>query len=350
MHAAAAFVPAALVIGERQSFTGKDLITALALAYDLSARVSEANRTEQSYPHSFHPSAVFTTFGVAAITGYGLQLDPEQYINAYGLAGSVAAGLIAWVDDPSEHSRSYGMGVSVRNGITAGLLAEKGFGGPQGIFDPMKYNIYDAFSGAMHLEELTRDLGSKYYIEQMDGFKQYPCCGDIHSGLDALLKIIKEHSIQPGEIAQITHFVKESRRLIIDNNPLHSHNAQYIMSIAAVDGQIRWNDFLIDRLKESEIKSMHKKTRLVGTAELESSLSSAPAIVEVRTTNGNIYQKRVDYRKGHSLNPFTPEELEDKFTTLAAPAVGQSRAHEIIDLIRRLDELGDVRKLVSRMS
>jgi 2-methylcitrate dehydratase PrpD len=350
MHAAAAFVPTILVMGERQGLSGKDILTALALAYDISGRVSEANRTEHSYPHSFHPSAVFTTFGTAAIAGYALQLDAGRFVNAYGLAGNVASGLIAWVDDPSEHSRSYGIGVSARNGVTAGLLAEKGFGGPQGIFDPMKYNIYDAFSGAMHLEELTKGLGVEYRIEQQDGFKLYPCCGDIHTGLDALLKIIQENQLQPEDIAQITHQVKETRRPIIDNNPLHSHNAQYIMAIAAVDRQIRWNDFLHDRLEEPSIATIFAKTRLVGNSELESSPSAAPAIVDVHTQDGRTFSERVDFRKGHSQNPFTPEELCQKYKDLATPAVGVVRAKEIMDMIQHLEEVENVRILVDKMT
>ena len=262
----------------------------------------------------------------------------------------MASGLIAWVDDPSEHSRSYGIGVSARNGVTAGLLAEKGFGGPQGIFDPMKYNIYDAFSGAMHLEELTKGLGVEFYIAQQDGFKLYPCCGDIHTGLDALLRIIQEHDLQPENIARVIHQVKESRRPVIDNNPLHSHNAQYIMAIAAVDRQIRWNDFLYDRLEEPSIAAMYAKTQLVGTSELENSPSAAPAIVDVHTKDGRTFTKRVDYRKGHRQNPFTPEELCQKYMDLAIPAVGVARAREIMEMVQRLEEVENVRILVDKMT
>jgi 2-methylcitrate dehydratase PrpD len=335
-------------MGERQRVDGATFIASLALAYDVAGRVSEANRTEGAYPHSFHPSAVFGTFGAAAIAGYDLKLDPSRFINAYGLAGNVASGLIAWVDDPTEHSRSYGIGVAARNGVTAGLLAEMGFGGPRGIFDPMKYNIYDAFSGAMHLEALTRNLGNQFYIERADGFKQYPCCGDIHSGIDALLAIISEHDLHSDEIAQITHMVKETRRPVIDNNPLRSHCSQYIMALAAVERQIRWDDFLRDRREEPAIGAMARRTRLVGAPELADS-PSAPAIVEVVTTDGLTFRKRVDSAKGRSENPLSQAELEAKFVRLAASAVGEARALEIIATVRRLEELTDIRELIELM-
>ena len=319
MHAAAVFVPTVLVMGERQNLSGEDVIAALALAYDIAGRISQANRSETSYPHSFHPSAVFGTFGAAAITGYALHLDADRFVNCYGLAGNVASGLIAWVDDPTEHSRSYGIGVAAHNGVNAGLLAERGFGGPRGIFDPMKYNVFDAFSGAMHVEEITRDLGEDFYIEQADGYKQYPCCGDIHSGLDALLAIRAEHHLSPQDIAQITHLVKPGRSQVIDNNPLRSHCSQYILAVAAVDGQIKWDDFINDRRVEPAIGVLASKTRLAGAPELESSAGAAPAIVEVTTIDGRTFRKRVDFAKGRSQNPLTHVELEQKFVRLATP-------------------------------
>ncbi|MCZ6678252.1 MAG: MmgE/PrpD family protein [Candidatus Poribacteria bacterium] len=349
MHAAAVFVPTALVMGERQKLDGKTLIAALALAYDVAARVSEASRTEHSYPHSFHPSAVFGTFGAAVITGYALKLDAPRFVNTCGLAGNVASGLIAWVDDPTEHSRSYGIGVAARNGVTAGLLAERGFGGPQGIFDPMKYNIFDAFSGTMHLEELTRDLGSEFYIERADGFKQYPCCGDIHSGIDALLGIMSEHNLHPNEIVQITHKVKATRRPVIDNNPLRSHCAQYIMAIAAIEREIRWDDFLHDRRDEPAISEMTRRIHLMEAPELSDSPGAAPAIVEVKTSRGQLLSKRVDFAKGRSENPLSQAELEAKFVRWAAPVVGEARALEIIAAVQRLEELTDICELIALM-
>ena len=349
IHAAAVFVPTALVMCERQGLDGKTFIAALALAYDVAARVSDANRTDDSYPHSFHPSAVFGTFGAAAITGYTLSLDAKRFVNAYGLAGNVASGLIAWVDDPTEHSRSYGIGVAARNGVTAGLLAERGFGGPQGIFDQMKYNIFDAFSGAMHLEELTQNLGTEFYIERADGFKQYPCCGDIHSGIDALLKIISEHELHIGEISQIIHKVKETRRPVIDNNPLRSHCAQYIMAVAAVEREIRWDDFLLDRRQEDVIGAMAQRVSLIDSPELAHSPAAAPAIVEVKTNRGETFSERVDFAKGRSENPLTQSELEAKFIKWAIPVVGEVRALQIISTVQRLEELTDIRELIELM-
>jgi 2-methylcitrate dehydratase PrpD len=256
---------------------------------------------------------------------------------------------MAWLDDPSEHSRAYGIGIAARNGVTAALLAERGFGGPEGIFDAMKYNIFDAFSGEMHLAELTRDLGSDFYIEQADGFKQYPCCGDIHSGLDALLAILAEEGVESGQIATIIHYVRPERHAVIDNNPLRSHNAQYIMAVAAVNRAIQWDDFLEDRRAQPQTQALFRKVRLEKLAELDHSPGAAPAIVEVKTVTGQKYRRRVDFAKGRTQNPFSPTELEQKFVRLATTVVDEERAKHIIQVVNRLEELSDASDLVTLM-
>jgi 2-methylcitrate dehydratase PrpD len=350
LHNAAVCVPTALVMGERQSSSGADLLTSLILGYDVADRVAKANLTPHAYPHSFHPSAVFGTFGAAAIAGHMLGLDSDQFTNAYGLAGNIAGGLVAWINDPSEHSRPFGIGIAARNGIMAALLAERGFGGPEAVFDGRKYNIFDAYSGVMDLSQITRGLGTDYAIARHEGFKRYPCCNDIHTGLDALLAILLEHSIETSDIASITHKVREQRRPIIDNNPLKSHNAQYIMAVAAVERKLEWDDFLKDRRGEPEIGQIFERTRLVGAEELAGSPYHAPAIVEVQLKDGHVFREQVDIARGHRLNPMTRSELEEKFTGFSVPIVGEDRSEAIIEVINGLEALPDVRQLIELLN
>jgi 2-methylcitrate dehydratase PrpD len=346
LHNAAVCVPTALVMAERQSANGADLLTAVILGYDVADRVAKANRTPHSYPHSFHPSAVFGTFGAVAIAGRLLGLDEAQFANAYGLAGNIAAGLVAWINDPTEHSRPFGIGVAARNGVMTALLASKGFGGPEAVFDARKYNIFDAYSGAMDLSQITRGLGTDFAVSRHEGFKKYPCCNDIHSGLDALLKILAEHGLETNEIASITHLVKEDRRPIIDRNPLKSHNAQYIMAVAAAERKVLWDDFLKDRRDEPAIGEIFEHTQLVGAEELADSPHHAPAIVEVRTRDGRSFREQVDMARGHRLNPMSRNELESKFFGFAVPIVGEARAKAIVDLVNDLESVDSARELI----
>ncbi len=344
-HASAVLVPAALAMAERQHAHGRAFITALVLGYDVCARVGEACRTEQSYPHSFHLSAVFGHFGAAAVAGHILGLDESQFTNALGLAGINAAGLVNWVTDLSENSRPYVLGVAAANGLRAALLAQMGFGGPPAILDPTRYNIYDAFSGEMHLDRLTLRLGEEFWIKNILGYKVYPSCLDIHTGLDAFLKIMSQARLTAQDIDAITHRVKSTRAPIIDNNALKSHNAQYMLAVAAVRGRIVPTDILEDQRADPQVRDMFQRVRLVGDPGLDSKEADRPAVVEVATRDGRRFVEAVDWPKGSTRNPLSREELEGKFMSLATTVLPVDRAEAIACLVNRLETVCDIGEL-----
>jgi 2-methylcitrate dehydratase PrpD len=388
-HAAAVLVPTALTVGEREHADGRALIAALALGYDVAARIDRACDPGTPYPHSFHPSAVFGHFGAAATAGHLLKLDTQQFVHALGLAGINAGGLIAWVNDPTEDSRPYVIGMAAHGGVLAALLAKMGMGGPLGIADDVKYSIYAAFSGSMKLEEVTRDLGEVFWITRYGGFKRYPCCGDIHSGIDALLKIVAENDLRPAEILEIIHRVHPSRAQVIDNNPLKSHCAQYILAVAAVRREIDSDAIVTDlRLTDPLIHDLSQRTRLIGACVAPTPLRGVPppppanealgvgsAIVEVRTRDGRVFREAV--RPSHlrpeaahvtdphspepgmrsspeaagrgqdgEEQPFTRAELEEKFMKLATARISPDRAAQLLKMVNTLETLDDTARLM----
>ena len=349
-HAGAVLVPVALAMAERQKANGRTFITALVLGIEVAARVGEACRTSHSYPHSFHTSAVFGHFGAAACAAHVVGLKEEEFANALGLAGMNATGLINWVTDLTEHSRPYVIGVASSNGVQSALLAQLGFGGPPAILDPTKFNIYEAFSDEMHLERLTKDLGDKYWIMDNLGYKPYPCCYDIFTGLDALLSIMHDNGLTGQDVEGIVHRVKNDRAPTIDNNALKSHNAQYILAVAAARGGIMPDDILDDQRSDAQVMDMFRRVRLIGDMELDKKAASRPAVVEVTTRGGHKFSQAVDWPRGSLQNPLSQTELEAKFMRLATTVTSSNRASEIASLISHLEQVDNVAELASLLS
>ncbi|NQW18807.1 MAG: MmgE/PrpD family protein [Chloroflexi bacterium] len=347
MHAAAVFVPTVLTVGEHLNSSGRDVVAALALAYDVGCRISDAADPgpEIAYPHSFHPSAVFGHFGAAAAAGHLFQLNEEQFVNALGLAGINATGMINWVSDPTEDSRPFVIGVAAQSGTRASMLAKKGMGGPILILDDAKFSIYDAYSMEMHLDRLLDGLGQHHRILDADGFKRYPCCGDIHSGLDGVLSLMSMHGLKASDIESITHRVKPGRVEIIDDNSLKSHNSQYILSVAAVTGKIDPDDILIDRRSDPAVSDLYSRALLLPEPALDEITDGAPAIVEIQTRKGDLLSKRVDYSKGRVQNPLSASELEEKFMRWSMTRMSEDQAREIVEVTGRLEQLEDVGEL-----
>jgi len=350
-HAAAVLVPTVLTVGEYVQASGRQVIAALALAYDLAARIDDAAATAHSYPHSFHPSAVFGHFGAAVAAGALLGLDADGFERALGLAGLNAGGLIVWINDPSEDSRPFVIGVAAQSGVRAALLAARGYGGPLGIVDAGKYDIYDAFSGEHHPERLTAGLGTDFRILSAGGYKRYPCCGDIHTGLDALLAILARHDLPPERIARITHAVHPERFNVIDNNPLRSHCAQYIMAVAAVERGITPDVILVDRRQtDPRVAAMAARTTLVADEAFRAGAAGQGAWVEVETTDGAVYREEVSHFRGTLRNPLTPAEIRAKFFDFAGRRLGAGRAEAVAGLVDRLETLPDIGALMAALA
>ncbi|MHB8644385.1 MAG: MmgE/PrpD family protein [Thermomicrobiales bacterium] len=347
MHGAAIVLPAALAIAESRGLSGADLLGALVLGIDVACRVSYAIGPNALYARGFHPSAICGAFGAAAAAGNLLRLDPERMANAFGLASTQAAGLLAWSSDPTEQSRPFNPGIAARNGVTAALLAEAGFGAPQRIFDPTaKYNVYRAWSDTAAPEMLVDALHTRYFIMEL-AIKLYSCCAFLHPALDGILALVGS-GVVPQQVDAITLRFARSGTAIIDNNPLRSHCAQYILPIGLIRQHILIDDILTDRRDDPRIADLSHRVLVVPDDALEQFYPDRyPSIVELHLRGGGTVQERVDWPRGYPQNPVSAEELTEKFLGLAGGTIGQTEAARLAALIGQIETLAPLDELVS---
>src|SRR5579863_6632365 len=297
MHAIAVVGPAALAVGERQRSSGRDVLAAIVVGIDVACRVSYALSGPALYARGFHPTCVAGTFGAMAAASRLFGLKGRILRNAFGLAGTEASGLLTWVSDPTEHSRPFNMGLAARHGTFAAHLASCGFGGPPTIFEG-KYPLGQAFTGQWREDELFEGLGRQFKVMELY-FKQYTCCAFIHPGLDGLLEIQKSESILHGEIERITLRFPKSGYKIIDNNPLRSHCAQYVLALAAVKGYVHFYDILHDQRADPQIRSLSERIEVIGDDDLDRTYPDLyRSCIEVVTSSGARYARDVVYPKG----------------------------------------------------
>ncbi|MEM3684532.1 MAG: MmgE/PrpD family protein [Conexivisphaerales archaeon] len=340
-HVAAVIVPTALTVAEAQRLSGKDLLTALVVGYDIETRVANGLNPTALYDRGFHPSAVAGSFGAAATAGSLLRLTKDQQKIAFGLAGLQASGLLAWVTDHTENSRPFQMGFAARNGVTSALLAKEGFGAPPDIIQG-KNGILGAFTDNPRPERFVEDLGKRHTIMEA-AFKLYSCCAFIHPGADALLSIMRENNLKSRDIESIDLHFPAPGAGIIDNNELKSHNAQYILPILAVQGEVNIDDILFERRTDPEINRLSKNTHLIYDKELAPFFPKAyVSIVVVTTKGGKQYKARVDHAKGTQQNPVDMSEIESKFYRLTAEELSKSKATKLVDMVKRIEDAKNI--------
>ena len=350
VHPAATIVPTCLAVGEREKADGKNFLLAFVLGVDIDCRVSLALNPRVLYDRGFHPSSIAGTIGAVAAAGRLLRLEKKEYPIALGLAAQQTSGLLAWKEDYSENSRPFNHSIAARNGVTAALLAKQGFGGPPDIFEGI-YDIFRAYSseGEYDLDQLTRGLGTDFHIMGL-AFKRYSCCAFLHPGLDALLEIMSEQKMQSKDVDRIVlRFAKNGAELI-DGTELRSHSAQYIFPVAALDRKVMIDDILHDRRLEPELNRLAKRTWVVWDEELDTYYPERyTSIVEVTTTDGKVFSRRVDYAAGTPQNPFSRKDIEEKFFELSGSVVKKSVAAEIRNFVGDIEHADDINKLGSLM-
>jgi len=346
VHPAATIVPTCLAIGEREKADGKEFIIAFILGTEFDCRVSSALNPRVLYDRGFHPSSIAGTIGAAVAAGRLVGLDSNQFSIALGLAAQQTSGLLAWKEDFSENARPFNHSIAARNGLTAALLAKRGFGGPPDIFQGI-YHIFRAYSKEDECDpgKLTVDLGRKFSITEL-AFKRYSCCAFLHPGLDALSVIMDKHRLESKDIESIVlRFAKNGTELI-DGTELRSHSAQYIFPIAALDRKVMIDDILYDRRSEPEVERLMARTRVVGDEELDAGYPERySSIVEVTTTDGRKVSERVDYAAGTPQNPFSREEIEKKFFELSGQVVEREVGERIVALVGQIEQVEDINML-----
>src|SRR6202163_4609543 len=173
VHAGAVIVPAVLAACERHHPDGAAARLGIAVGVETMCRLGLVT-PKLVHKAGFHPTAVFGAMAAAAGVGAALRLDRRQMIDALGIAGSMAAGIIEYLAEGAWTKRMHA-GWAAQSGIRAALLAKNGFNGPRTVFE----GTHGLFHGFAHTtkgdyDALIGDFGTRWVTDAL-AFKPYPC-------------------------------------------------------------------------------------------------------------------------------------------------------------------------------
>ena len=337
LHPIAIMTPTALAICEATGGAGADFVAAVVLGCEIEYRLSMALGPVEQYNLGFHPSAVCGCFGATAAAAFLFHLDVNQVTNAFGLAGCQASGLMAWESDQTENSRPFQMGMAARNGVTSAMLASRGFGGPISIFDS-GHTVFHAFSRKSALEHMTKDLGTRFDGIMELAIKPYSSVSFLHPALDLLLGIAKEQKLVIEDVAAINLRFPSSGTHCIDNNPLKSHCAQYILPVALSRGGLQVLDLFNDKRKsDKEVERLSTQVTVVKDNDLDKGFPALyETIIEVKTRSGKTFAGRSGIARGYPESPLSDAEMRAKFDRLAGTIGSPDRVAALAQCIESL--------------
>ncbi len=343
-------VPAALALAEARQRPGKALIEAIVAGYEVNTRIAMAvGRAQLGRPmlsRGLYVPSLVGTFGGAAAAGKVIGLPGKEMTWALGIAGALTGGYFQGHEEGAWTRRLNG-GMTPSRGVTAALLAERGFVGPERPLEG-EYGFYRVFAnGDYDPNVLIKDLGKSYKIEET-WLKFYPMNSTLHSSAEALLSILKSNGIRHADVSEIKAAFLEYVPILSKKEVKTVVSAQFSMpfalSVAAVRGRITVDEFEEAVLSDPEVLAMIPRVNCAYDAELveRAGLGSQPGRVTVITRDGRNFTEEVLYPKGHAKNPMSVDEHKTKFRRLTAGFVTESDCERIYDLVMDLENAADI--------
>ena len=344
-HPSGTAFPAALAIAERERLPGRSFITALALGYELTCRIGDAQTHAVETERGIHNPAANGPFGAAAAAGTLLGFDPETLAQALGIAGSHCGGLIEFATDGAMTKRLH-LGRAAQLGLESALLAERGFTGPATILEG-RYGYFHAYAPAPRLDLLLDGLGETWRLETLQ-IKAYPCHMICQAPVAVLQGWKRTHAVDPETVAGIrvradAHLLQER---YLNQEPATLLGAQYSLPFTLAVAVFRDLDDPLNY--DSSVMDDARIRRLARAITWEAVDGDRPtgAVAELEiSVDGRTHHLRVAGCKGSTEDPLTYREVIDKFARFTCTLLDRERQRAIIDAVARLEDLTDLSEL-----
>jgi 2-methylcitrate dehydratase PrpD len=335
-------VSTALAVAEWQGSTGSELLAAMLCGCETMNRVSLACNPALRN-RGFHTTPATGVFGATIAAGRLLRLTGDQMVSALGLAGAQASGLMEMYG-PSMQKR-VNPGPAARNGITAAMLAREGFTGADTIFEGER-GFGNAFAGGIDQSKLLGGLADQFTTEVE--YKPYSAARPIHNAIDAALALRAAGVTAEGTESLVIARHPDWAHYHLNRRPATFHEAQvslpYSTAIALIDGGALPPQYADGQLGRQEVLSLIDKMTIEADASLPRGVSCR---LTATLADGRRVTEQVDDPRGSLGNPLSDQDLEDKFTMLAAPVLPEGRAPRLASAVWNAEKFEDVGELVS---
>ncbi|MFQ5737738.1 MAG: MmgE/PrpD family protein [Acidobacteriota bacterium] len=345
-------LPAALACCERAGGDGRELIACIVLGYEFEMRFCEAafpGIRERGWHH-----ATLTAFVSPLVAGRAIHLDDDQIQHAIGISSSRHATLGAVTAGKLTMMKNTVDPMATQSGVLAALLAEKGYTGPAHVVDG-KEGLVECLGPEWNLGVLVEGLGESWRITQC-GMKAFPTEALTHTPISAVLDLVREHDFHPDQVEKITiHSLARAADILADpskydprSKETADHSLPYVVAAALVDRQVTPLQFTREKIMNPVIRAQMDKVEVIADAGIEKLFPELQRVdVSLRTTDGRVWKRRLDYPKGDPRNPLSDEELEEKFDALAESVLSPQRCGKLKEAVWNLEKLRSVGELMA---
>jgi 2-methylcitrate dehydratase PrpD len=323
VHAGAVIVPAVLAACERHNPDGPSALIGIAVGVETMCRMSLL-APKLVHKAGFHPTAVFGTLAAAAGVGAALRLDRAQMVDALGIAGSMAAGIIEYLAEGAWTKRMHA-GWSAQSGIRAALMAKHGFSGPRTVLEGT-HGFLHAFAHKTDApyDLLVGDFGERWVTETL-AFKLYPCGTMTHPYIDCARRL-GARGIKAGDIREMICEVGEGtvhrlwEPLADKQRPPNGYSAKfstpYCIAAGFVHGNVGLDSFTDAAVQDSAVRALAAKVRYVVDPH-NPYPSNFTGHIRAVMADGREIEERQPHIRGGAHEPLSRADIEEKFALCA---------------------------------
>jgi 2-methylcitrate dehydratase PrpD len=344
-HPGCSVVPAALAMAEREGRSGKELLNAVTLGYDLCCRFLMALGAD--LVRATHRSAEGTssTMGSVGAAASLARLDEKGMRHALSYAAQQVSGIWSWVRDAEHVEKAFDFsGMGARNGVTAAIMAQMDFSGVWDVLD-CEHNAFVALSTDPKPEEMVAGLGSRYFITET-AIKPFSVGYPIQSPLDAFLRLHREHGLSVDNVERIVVRLPEDGARIVNDRAMPDVNCQHIIAVALVDGTVSFGDsHSYERMADPKVIAVKERVQLIADPKLMDPAAPRSGRVEVTLRDGSTVSHFTSHAPGTKENPMDTASVDAKARLLMEPVLGVEQTEGVIRRVNALEKLNDVREL-----
>ncbi|MFC1933266.1 MmgE/PrpD family protein [Chloroflexota bacterium] len=347
-HLTSVILPVLLSLGEEVRASGRDIITAYVLGYEIASQLANTMGPDYGDNLGWHPTSPLGTVGASAAAAKLCKLNALQTGTALGIAASQAAGVR---QNFGTMVKPFHAGNAARSGIISAMLAKEGFTAASDSLEG-QYGFCHAFSGGRGYDvaRIMGTLGEPFQVVSPGpAVKLYPCCGSTHGALEALFSLLQKYDIQADKVSAVEVSVPfDPPRSVIYDNPQNAlegkFSMQYCLGAALVDHKVRLETFTTEQVQRPEVRKLFDRISMFRQSGMEGrpSWELPDYVVTVKMDNGETYSEQAKAPFIAPIRIATWEELREKYQDCASLILSDNNVETSLELLENLEELQDI--------
>ncbi|MBX9761379.1 MAG: MmgE/PrpD family protein [Beijerinckiaceae bacterium] len=331
---------------------GKRFMLAFQTGFEVECKISEW-MSHRHYRRGHHSSGTVGTFGAAAAAAKLLGLKGEKLAHALGIAASLAAGIRA---NFGTMTKPLHVGRASENGVTAALLAARGFTADPTVLDG-QWGFFQVMGEGFDPSKPSQGFGKTLTIVDPGvSIKPFPSGILTHQSMDAMLKLVLDNDLKPEQVEAIRFYagknILEPIRYPLAVNHLQAKfSMPALLCMMVLKRRASHHEFLDEFVASPAMQDMQKRTQCLGDPEIDArGYDLIRSRIEVDTKDGRTLVQWADERyRGGPLNPISDADLEGKFRMCAEGALTDAQQAKLLGLVGKLESLADAADVAKAM-